>query len=116
MDEKTSIQHSLELPQSKPDYVMCLFTDASDGHWGATLTQTHPDQLGLPIPAFLSGSLTKTQLRWSVIEKETFPIIEATDRFLHFLLFSNELTLFTDHHNLVYVLNPWCYIADAAQE
>ena len=48
------------------------------------ITQTHPDQLDQPIPgqkheplAFLSETLTKTQLRWGVIEKESFTIIET---------------------------------------
>jgi hypothetical protein len=76
---KTFIQHSEELSHPKAKHIMCLFTDASDGHCGAMLNQNHPDQLDQeqePL-AVLSGPFTKTQLRWSVIEKEAFPIIEA---------------------------------------
>jgi hypothetical protein len=47
-----------------------------------------------------------------VIEKDAFPIIEATDRLRHFLLFSNGSRLLIDHCNLVYVLSPWYSDAD----
>ena len=79
---KASIELSVELAHLKPDCVMCLFTNAFDGHWSAVLTQTHPDQLDLAILgqeheslAFLNGSFTETQQRRSVIEKKDFHII-----------------------------------------
>jgi hypothetical protein len=69
----------VELAYPKADNVIYLFTDASDGHWGVMLTQTYPDQVNLAIPgqvheplALLSGFFAKTQLPWSVIEKEAF--------------------------------------------
>jgi len=75
------------------------------------LTQTHPDKLHLPMPkqehepvAFLSGSFTKTQQHWGVIEKEPFLTIKATDPLRHFVLSSNGFRL--------YLFNPWFSDAD----
>jgi hypothetical protein len=57
--------------------------------------------------AFLSGTFKRSQKHWSVIEKKTFPIVEAVERLRHLLLLRDEgLRLFTDHRNLIYVFDP----------
>lgn len=62
----------------------CLFTDASDKHWGAVLTQIPAADLDLlyveqrhaPL-SFLTGSFRKRAFSWSTPEKEAFAIVEA---------------------------------------
>jgi RNase H-like domain found in reverse transcriptase len=51
---------------------ICLHTDASDYGIGCYLFQT-VDGVEHPV-AFVSKSLSKTQLRWSVIQKEAYAI------------------------------------------
>ena len=45
-------------------------------------------------------------MRWAIIDKEFYPIIVAVTRLRHFLVRSNGFRLFTDHRNLVYILDP----------
>ena len=60
---------------------------ATAAHWGVVLTQVTwiddqeciTKQSHEPL-SFLSGSFSGSQLNWSIIEKEAFPIIAAVDR------------------------------------
>jgi hypothetical protein len=70
-----------------------LFTDASDKHWSVVVTQIPPEHIGQPLAierhqplAFLRESFSGAQLHWSVIEKESFPIMEAIDPLRHLLV------------------------------
>jgi len=87
--------------------------NASDNHWRILLTQVpkaYLPRLGLnqdhQLLAALSGSIHGNKRRWSLIKKESFSIIEATEKLRHFLLSTQDSRLFTDHRNLIYVFNP----------
>jgi RNase H-like domain found in reverse transcriptase len=43
--------------------------------------------------------------RWSTVEKEGFALVESLERF-DFLVAGRELSLFTDHANLIYIFYP----------
>jgi hypothetical protein len=53
-----------------------------------------------------SGSLLGLQKRRGVIEKEAFPIIEASERLRHSLMRKKTFTISKDHRNLVTVFEP----------
>ena len=95
---------------------LCLFTDASDTHWAATLTQvpashekrdlsTVSDWGHQPL-AFLSGAFKGASLRWSTCEKEAFAIVEASKKLAHFLITEHGFGIYIDHRNLQYILDP----------
>lgn len=88
-----------------PTLPIFLHTDASDYGVGAYLFQKGKDESGneveLPI-AFVSKSLTREQLNWSVFEKEAYAIVHAC-RKLEYLLRDVHFTLRTDHRNLTYI-------------
>ena len=81
------------LAHPDPQKILCLFTDASDEHWSAVLTQipvSHlneevVDQRHEPL-SFLSGSFTGSMANWSTPDKETYAIIAACGRLEFFLL------------------------------
>ena len=73
-----------------------LQTDASDYGVGGYLFQVI-DGKEIPI-AFISKSLSKTQLRWSVIQKEAYAIYYSCT-YLKCLLRDRKFTIFTDHRN-----------------
>jgi hypothetical protein len=88
-------------------------TDASDLSWSIVLTQSPNKEIHKAIHertheplCFLSGNFTGSQLRWSTVEKEAYPIITALDKLDHFLKREEGFELFTDHRNLTYILNP----------
>ena len=83
-----------------PDAPVTLCTDASDYGVGAYLFQTI-DEVEQPI-AFLSKSLSKSQFKWSTIEKECYSIFWAINK-LDYLLRDIRFLLLTDHANLTYV-------------
>ena len=75
-------------------------TDASDygiGAWIFQLKENHK----YPI-AFLSKTLIKEQLRWSVPEKECYAIVYSLKKW-EYLLRDIHFKLYTDHKNLTYL-------------
>ena len=83
-----------------------LHTDASDYGVGGYLSQT-VDGIDQPV-AFVSKSLNKSQLRWSVIQKEAYGIFFSC-MYLQSLLRDCSFTIRTDHRNLLSIteaLNP----------
>ena len=85
------------LNDSDPIY---LHTDASDYGIGGYLFQI-VDGLQHPV-AFVSKSLSKTQLRWSVIQKEAYAIFYVII-YLQSLLRDRLFTIRTDHLNLLFI-------------
>ena len=77
-----------------------LHTDASDYGVGGYLFQT-VDGIDQPV-AFVSKSLSKAQLRWSVIQKEAYGIFFSCT-YLQTLLRDRPFTIKTDHRNLLYI-------------
>ena len=53
---------------------------------------------------FLSHKLSKTQSRWSTLEKEAYAIFYACEK-LHTIIFDSDLTIKTDHMPLKYLLS-----------
>jgi hypothetical protein len=85
------------LAHPRPDAELCLYTDASQGSWGAVLTQLGESELQLPLEqqqhrplAFLSGRFTGAASRWAAIEEEAYAIVESTRRLEYLLLRSGE--------------------------
>jgi hypothetical protein len=77
-----------------------LMTDASDYGIGCHLYQSIKDRK--QTVAFVSKSLTETQLRWSVIQKEAYAIFHCVTHLGH-LLRDRHFTIKTDHRNLTFM-------------
>ena len=77
-----------------------LHSDASDYGVGGYLFQT-VDGIDQPV-AFVSESLNKSQLRWSVIQKETYGIFHSCMH-LQSLLRDRLFKIRTDHRNFLFI-------------
>lgn len=84
---------------SKP---MIIQADASDIGIGAILTQN--DSQAEYVIEYYSYKLTPTEVKYSPTEKEMMAVIKAIRHFRYYIEF-NELTIYTDHHALRYLLN-----------
>ena len=106
--ESTAAFHEMKLAISKCTtmHVMSdtapitLHTDASDYDVSGYLFQT-VDGIDQPV-AFISRSLHKSQLRWSVIQKEAYGIFYSC-MYLQSLLRDRFFTIRTDHRNLLFI-------------
>lgn len=97
---KTAIANCQQLFFRNHDAPIRVYTDASDYGIGAYLCQV-VEGMEQPI-GFLSKTLTKTEKRWSVYEKEAYAIFYALRKWEHHLR-DNKFTLYTDHRNLTFI-------------
>lgn len=104
---------AVKLSFPKSEFELCLSTDASDTHWSGILTQVHKDQRNSNIDeqqheplCFLSGAFKGSSRNWSVPEKEGFAIVESMCR-VDYLVMGREVSIYTDHANLVQLYDPY---------
>nr|CCA27769.1 AlNc14C671G12384 [Albugo laibachii Nc14] len=81
---KKSLAEQLLLVHPDPKQSLCVFADASERHWGSVVTQVSSHQMDRELEAqehvpllFLSGSLTDSALKWTILEKEAFSLVET---------------------------------------
>jgi len=107
-DFKESIAKVYTLFHRNDEAPLRLYTDASSYGIGAYLCQVVSLQDGTlqeqPL-GFISKSLSDTERRWSVYEKEGYAIFYACKKWEHFLR-GNHFFLFTDHKNLTFLNRP----------
>jgi hypothetical protein len=87
------------IDHSKPYH---LSVDCSDYAVGGILSQIGDDGVDRPI-AFTSQKLTKTQQKWSTVEKEAYAALVNLTRFRHWL-FSCQVVLHSDHNPLTFLV------------
>ncbi len=110
---KDALANAVRLSHLYPEQELCVFTDASNRHWGVVVTQIPSADRGRPIEdqahqplMFLSGTFTGAAERWAIIEKEAFALVESVKRTDYMLHRPRGFHLFTDHKNLRYIFNP----------
>jgi hypothetical protein len=108
LKDSLSVVPLLSYPDPNKPYI--LYTDASDTCIGACLTQTiEPDDSFLPNVVnekpiyYLSHKLSKSQCKWSTVEKEAYAIHFALQK-LDYYLHNSEFIIKTDHKPLKYLL------------
>eukprot|EP00924_Labyrinthula_sp_SR-Ha-C_P006998 augustus_masked-scaffold_8-processed-gene-6.62-mRNA-1 protein AED:0.40 eAED:0.40 QI:0/-1/0/1/-1/1/1/0/1501 len=98
-----------------PDKALNVFTDASQLYWGCVVTQCRYDELEKPevreqihFPImFFSGKFGDSQVKWHISSKELYPLLVIGERLDYMILGHPKPTNFyTDHKNLVYILDP----------
>jgi hypothetical protein len=87
-----------------PDFEkpMIMSTDACEYGYGAVLEQSCQDALR-PL-AYFSKSYTVTQRKYATSEKELLAVVMAVEHF-HQYLYGKQLTVYTDHLPLTWLLN-----------
>eukprot|EP00924_Labyrinthula_sp_SR-Ha-C_P000042 augustus_masked-scaffold_60-processed-gene-0.71-mRNA-1 protein AED:0.69 eAED:0.69 QI:0/-1/0/1/-1/1/1/0/2071 len=109
---KDSMSYSLGFYDPKED--VYLFTDASERFYSLYISQTsekvdrlNPFLSNFRVIAMSSGSFVGSALNWHISCKELFPVLMAVKKFPYYLKYNaKEKVLFTDHKNLVQILNP----------
>ena len=119
---KHALKHTVALAHPDPKQHTCVFTDASEHHYGVMITQVPQkdydsdkhvaDMCHQPL-AFLSGQFKASQLNWSVTDKEGYAILAAYLRFDYLL--HGQVTIFTDHRSLAYIFNSHKDIRDISK-
>uniref|UniRef100_A0A182PWJ4 RNA-directed DNA polymerase n=1 Tax=Anopheles epiroticus TaxID=199890 RepID=A0A182PWJ4_9DIPT len=92
------------LMQYDPSLPLLLATDASKTGLGAVLSHRLSNGTKRPI-AYASCSLSKTEQRYPIIDKDALAIVWATKKFFHYL-YARKFTLITDHKPLTQIFSP----------
>ena len=107
---KNALSNAVTLCHVDRNKEMCLFTDASEDHWGAILTQVPKEDLDKDFEeqrheplAFLSGSFRSAQHRWAIVDKEAFAIKISMEKLEYMLRIGKPFHIYTDHRNLKYI-------------
>ncbi|KAE9353529.1 hypothetical protein PR003_g3818 [Phytophthora rubi] len=106
---KEALEHALTLAHPDPEKRLCVFTDASDEHWGAAITQVPQNHLHRDFadqhhePLMM---LTGTLSGGAIVEKEAYAIVETCKRADYLVRRPDGFSLFTDHRNLRYIFAP----------
>ena len=106
------LKNSLEMSHVCDDKYLCLFTDASEHHYGCVLTQVSPENRHKPIAEqdhepleLLSGTFRGAETRWSINCKEAYAILHATRACKHLLARPRCFSIFCDHLNLKHIFS-----------
>ena len=120
----SAIKEQTILATADPKKRLCLFTDASEKFWSGVLTQVEHSQFKSektpnewehnPL-GFVSGAFRGSSVRWTMPEKECYAIVSSVIRLSHTLVSCAEFSLFTDHKNLLFMLNPSRFNSNVAR-
>lgn len=99
-----SLRSAVNISHSDPEKETCVFTDASESHWAAVVTQVETTELQKPVKeqkhhplAFLSSSFKDAELNRSTFEKETFAILQVFKKLDYMLMNGKPVHRSTDH-------------------
>ena len=99
---KQSLMNPPILRAPSPDDTFILETDASDHGIGGCLKISSASTGEEAIVGFHSGKFKDQELRWHIVEKEAYAILDNLSKFKHFLI-GKRFTLKTDNRVLTYV-------------
>jgi hypothetical protein len=109
-----AIEHAVTLALPISNKRLCVYSDASSVFWSFVITKVPPEHLDRPTNekhheplAFFSGKFTSSSSWWHIIEEEAYAIMEACDKLSWLLHRPDGFSIFTDHHNLTYIFNPY---------
>ncbi|OWZ12192.1 LOW QUALITY PROTEIN: hypothetical protein PHMEG_00014683 [Phytophthora megakarya] len=107
---KDLLGNSAILTYPDPSKQLIPLSDASDRGWGLVVSQVSDCKTDVPIHeqnhellVCMGGSFTGSALNWSVIEKESFPIVHACDKLEYLLLRPQGFRLYCDHRKIIYL-------------
>ena len=103
-DVKETLISPQVLMQYDPTLPLILATDASKTGLGAVLSHRLSNGTERPI-AYASCSLSSTEQRYPVIDKEALAIVWAIKNFFHYL-YARKFILITDHKPLTQIVHP----------
>lgn len=87
-----------------PSLEIIVTCDSSSYGIGCVIGHVMPDGSERPI-AFASRALTKTEIKYSQLEKESLALVYAVKKF-HNFLYARKFILVTDHRPLIFLLGP----------
>ncbi|GMF17256.1 unnamed protein product [Phytophthora fragariaefolia] len=110
---KELLGNSAMMAYPDPNKQLCVLSDASGRGWGLVVSQITEWQPDVPIQeqehellVCMGGSFTGLALNWSVIEKESYPIVHACEKLEYPLLRPQGFRLYCDHRNIIFLFSP----------
>lgn len=112
-DWRTLLIRSTELVHRNHNQALCIYTDTPEIFRSAVVTQCTTESLRFPLDeqrhellAFLGGEFTGRQTCWTTFEKDAYAVVQTFRKLTHLLACEAHTHGFTDHKNLLFILNP----------
>jgi len=110
---KTMLKNAIEMAHYDENKHLCLFTDASEFHYGCVLTQVSQSDRSKPLAEqdhecleLMSGSFnTPAEKNWHISCKEAWAIVHFTRVCRHWLARPRTFSVFSDHQNLIHIFS-----------
>ncbi|OQR83686.1 hypothetical protein ACHHYP_14408 [Achlya hypogyna] len=119
---KSALANMVPMSHPQADKAMCVFTDASEFHWGVVVTQIPIDDVSRPFAeqrheflAAASGDFSGPAARWSIVEKEAYAAFYGVERHNYLLVRPDPFLLFVDSTAIAYMNNPHASAATVAK-
>jgi transposase InsO family protein len=110
---KNALTSNLTMSFLQEGGTVCVYCDSSSLGWSVWITQVLHWDNSLPVEkqkhrllGVDSGVYVGSDMKADIVEKEAFAINKAIENFSHILGRPEGCTFFTDHLNLIFLLNP----------
>jgi RNase H-like domain found in reverse transcriptase len=110
---QTHLADQTKFALPKPDYDICLCTDASETHLSDVLTPSTEDGSASTCrgtttltPRVLPGSFKGPLASWAIVEKEAYSIVESMIHSEH-IVGARQVSLYTDRSNFVHIFESY---------
>ena len=106
------LQNMTTLSDRNTEKALRIYTDALEEYWAGVVTQGDSDELDKDLKdqqheplEFLGAAFKGSEERWTTYEKEAYAIYQVFKKMDYMLLVEGEIHLYTDHRNLLFVVN-----------
>lgn len=119
---KRALLSMVPMGHPQPDKQVCVFTDASEYHWGVIVTQIPHGDVSRAFSdqrheflAAASGDFSGAAARWSIVEKEAYAAFFGVERHNYLVVRPEPFLLYVDSTAVAFMNDPYASASTVAK-